>query len=74
MTHEEIAQLSIFEIAITGWRLTLQYPISALLGILPFLYLFWFAYKYLEQNSIRDLLSDKSKVYEARKKLGIKEK
>ncbi|WP_139103843.1 hypothetical protein [Vibrio parahaemolyticus] len=72
--HSEVSQLSIFEMALSGWRLALGSPVTAILVISIFITIFWFIAKSLEANSVRDLFVDKSDVIEARKKLVIKEK
>ncbi|EGQ7973575.1 hypothetical protein I7Z51_002498 [Vibrio parahaemolyticus] len=74
MTHGEVSQLSIFEMAISGWRLAFESPVTAFLVILSFISIFLFIAKSFEASSIRDLFVNKSDVIEARKKLGIKEK
>ena len=74
MSNDEIAQLSLFKIALEGWRLALENPIAALLIIALCLIILRLAYKYLERNSLADIFANKSDVMSAKKKLGIKEK
>ncbi|EJE4644394.1 hypothetical protein BKG02_004747 [Vibrio parahaemolyticus] len=73
-THDEVSQLSIFEMVLSGWKLAFDNPAAAFLVILSFTAVFWFIATFFQKNSIRDLFVNKSDVIKSRKKLGIKEK